>query len=204
MIVTAIEDFGKGKQKVYLDGQLAFVLYRGELSRCHIEENRELSEENYKKIMEEILWKRIRERCLYLLKSMDRTEYQIRTKLHQSFYPEELIDRAMDWLKKLHYLDDARYAESYLRSQGEKRSRFQLQQDLVRKGVDKVLIKEAMDEMEECDEDVMIQKWIEKKRVDLNNCTPKDRQKLYGFLIRKGFSPSKVAQAIRGYEDFGT
>ena len=35
MIVTEIEDCGSGKRKVYLDGQPAFVLYRGELSGCH-------------------------------------------------------------------------------------------------------------------------------------------------------------------------
>ncbi len=40
MIVTEIEDCGSGKRKVYLDGQPAFVLYRGELSGCHIEKTR--------------------------------------------------------------------------------------------------------------------------------------------------------------------
>ena len=74
MIVTEVEDCGSGKRKVYLDGQPAFVLYRGELSGCHIEKDQELPEAVYREIMDEILWKRIRMRCLYLLKSMDRTE----------------------------------------------------------------------------------------------------------------------------------
>ena len=95
MIVTEIEDCGSGKRKVYLDGQPAFVLYRGELSGCHIEKDQELPEAVYREIMDEILWKRIRMRCLYLLKSMDRTEYQLRTKLKQNFYPEELIDLSL-------------------------------------------------------------------------------------------------------------
>lgn len=112
MIVTEIEDCGSGKRKVYLDGQPAFVLYRGELSGCHIEKDQELPEAVYREIMDEILWKRIRMRCLYLLKSMDRTEYQLRTKLKQNFYPEELIDRVILWLENLHYLDDVRYAEA--------------------------------------------------------------------------------------------
>ena len=58
MIVTEIEDCGSGKRKVYLDGQPAFVLYRGELSLCHIEKDRELPEAVYREIMDEILWKR--------------------------------------------------------------------------------------------------------------------------------------------------
>ena len=87
MIVTEIEDCGSGKRKVYLDGQPAFVLYRGELSGCHIEKDQELPEAVYREIIDEILWKRIRMRCLYLLKSMDRTEYQLRTKLKQNSIP---------------------------------------------------------------------------------------------------------------------
>lgn len=94
------------------------MLYRGELSGCHIEKDQELPEAVYREIMDEILWKRIRMRCLYLLKSMDRTEYQLRTKLKQNFYPEELIDRVILWLENLHYLDDVRYAESYIRTHG--------------------------------------------------------------------------------------
>ena len=36
MTVTKIEPVTKSKYKIYLDGQFAFVLYKGELSRYHI------------------------------------------------------------------------------------------------------------------------------------------------------------------------
>ena len=202
MIVTALLEYGKEKKEVYLDGQFAFVLYKGELSACHIEENRELPREVYDRIMNEILWKRIRQRCLYLLKSMDRTEYQLRTKLRQGFYPEELIDRAIAWLISLHYLDDVRYAESYVRCYGEKKSRREILMDLVGKGVDKELAKTVLEEHEGPDEEALIRKWIEKKKVDLEKASPKERQKLYGFLLRKGFSSSEVSKVLRGAEDF--
>ena len=49
MTVTQVEAlFGsKSKYRVYLDGQPAFVLYRGELSRYHIREGRELAENRF-------------------------------------------------------------------------------------------------------------------------------------------------------------
>lgn len=201
MIVTAIEEFGKARRKIYLDGQLAFVLYKGELSACHVRESEELAEEDYNRIMEDILWKRIRERCLYLLKSMDRTEYQVRTKLRQGFYPEELIDRAVGWLEKLHYLDDVRYTENYLRSHGTKKSRLQLQQDLTRRGVDTTTIKDGLAQMDDVDEEALIRRWIEKKKVDPENCSPKERQRLYGFLLRKGFSHAQIGKVMRGLKE---
>ena len=44
MIVTGLEAVGKNRSRVYLDEELAFVLYKGELSRYGIKEGAELSE----------------------------------------------------------------------------------------------------------------------------------------------------------------
>lgn len=202
MIVTAIEDHGKTKKKVYLDGQFAFVLYNGELSGCHIMEQRELPEEVYERIMEEILWKRIRQRALFLLKDMDRTEYQLRQKLKGDLYPEKLIHRVVEWLYSYHYLDDERYAENYVRCHVEKKSRRQMVQDLLQKGVEKQIAEAAVDTQETPNEEVLIRKWIEKKKIDPENASTKDLQKLYGFLLRKGFSPSEVSRVLKGMEEF--
>ena len=198
MIVTEIEDCGSGKRKVYLDGQPAFVLYRGELSLCHIEKDQELPEAVYREIMDEILWKRIRMRCLYLLKSMDRTEYQLRTKLKQNLYPEGLIERVIRWLKDLHYLDDARYAENYIRTHGESLSAMQLKQKLTQRGVPREVLMQAMEEQEGPDEEVLIRKWVKKKKIDPGNCTPAEKQRLYAFLMRRGFSSSGVRRVLQG------
>jgi len=37
MVVTAIEEYTKGKFKIYLDEEFAFVLYKGELRRFKME-----------------------------------------------------------------------------------------------------------------------------------------------------------------------
>ena len=50
MTVTKIEPVTKTRYKVYVDGQFAFVLYKGELSRYHIAEDSELEEEIYQNL----------------------------------------------------------------------------------------------------------------------------------------------------------
>ena len=42
MIVTKTEAVTKTRYKVYIDGQFAFVLYKGELSRYQIREGKEI------------------------------------------------------------------------------------------------------------------------------------------------------------------
>ena len=45
MVVTRVEAVTKTKYKVYVDGQFAFILFKGELSPFHIPEDHELSHE---------------------------------------------------------------------------------------------------------------------------------------------------------------
>lgn len=63
-----------------LEGQPAFVLYRGELSRYRIREEQEISEEPLE-IIDEVLTKRAKLRLMHILTAQDRTETQLREKL---------------------------------------------------------------------------------------------------------------------------
>ena len=50
MTVTAIVPVDKRKCKVFLGEDFAFVLYKSEAARFHIEEKNDLSEQTYEKI----------------------------------------------------------------------------------------------------------------------------------------------------------
>ena len=91
MLVTALEEYTKGRYKIYLDEQFAFVLYKGELRRFKIKLDFELSDSDYEEIINDIILKRAKRRTLYLLKDMDRTEQQVRNKLKEGFYPEDIF-----------------------------------------------------------------------------------------------------------------
>ena len=81
MTVTKIEPLSKTRYKVYLDGQFAFTLYKGELSRYHIAEESVIEDDIYDSLRL-IVIKRAKLRAMHLLSDMGRTESQLRTKLH--------------------------------------------------------------------------------------------------------------------------
>lgn len=198
MTVTKIAAVGKSKSRVYIDEQLAFVLYRGELSRYRIKEGEELPEEVYQEITEVLLVKRAKLRCMNLLKSMDRTEWQLRQKLFQGEYANDIIDKAIEYVKSYGYVDDEGYADRYIEYRKNTKSRMQITRELMQKGVGKEIIQAIFEKNEPVDESELILKWIEKKRVDLELATPKEKQKLYMFLLRKGFSSDEVRRVMRG------
>ena len=143
MMVTSILPVDKRKSKVFLEEGFAFVLYRGEVERFGIEEGKELEADVYQRILTEVLLGRAKERALYLLKSSGKTEAWMKKKLKEAGYPEEAVDYAMNFLKEYGFINDRAYAESYVRSYGNRKSRRQLVYELSQKGVSQEEISEA-------------------------------------------------------------
>ena len=101
MMITEIIPVTKQKYRIMTDEQLAFVLYKGELSRYGLKENMELPYELFAEIQEEILIKRAKLRAMHLLNRMDYTEAQLRKKLEQGEYTQKAVDIALEFLSRL-------------------------------------------------------------------------------------------------------
>ena len=198
MKVTMIESVTKTKSKVYVDDQFAFVLYKGELSRYRIVAEQEITREIFQKIKEEVILKRAKLRALHLLNDMDRTESQLRTKLKQGLYPEDIVEQAIAYVKSFGYIGDASYARRYITSRQKRKSKKEIYAELCRKGVARDEIDAAMEECyEDIDETAAIKEILRKKRFDIQKATDLEKQKLYGYLARKGFSYDGIRQVIQ-------
>lgn len=195
MTVTSIVPLDKRRSKVFLEEDFAFVLYKGELKRYHIEEGDDLPEEVYREIMTLIICKRARERAVNILKNSDKTELELRRKLREGFYPEEAIDSAVRKLKDYHYVDDESYAERYVETQGSKKSRRQLSFDLERKGIDRDTISRLLEE-NPVDEETQIRAFLRRKHYEPGQMEPKEVARLTAALGRKGFSFASIRKAM--------
>ncbi len=200
MIITDIVEVTGTKAKVCVDNGVTFTLYKGEMQKFALEKEGSLSDELYNKIINEVLLKRAKLRCMNLLKSRDYTMYQLMMKLRQGGYPETVIDNAIAYVISFGYIDDMRYAKSYIISAGQTKSRRQIERTLLQKGISKEQISEAYAqcsvEEDTTQEQKLIEKLLEKKRFDRQNATYADRQKMAAFLYRKGFAMDDINHAI--------
>ena len=198
MIVTKIEAVTKTKFKVYVDEQFAFMLYKGELLRFGIVAGNEITQETIDKINKEIILKRVRLRAMHLLNQMDRTEQQLRTKLKQNGYTDIMIDQALAYVKSFGYINDAGYARRFIMGRMNKKSRKEIFAALSQKGLDKNVIEEAMEECyEEHSETEAILDLVRKKKFCMEEADYKEKEKMYGYLMRKGFSYESIRQALQ-------
>ena len=202
MTVTRIEPCGKTRYRIHLDGEPAFILYKGEMKNLGIREGEEVSPDTLETIYSAILYRRARLRAMHLLEDMDRTEAALREKLRQGCYTQEMIDRAVDYVKSFGYLDDARYAENFVRSRQGAKSRKEIRAALMQKGVSAELIEQAFENCyEDGGEEEAVRSILRKKRFDPTTAEEPEKQRIYGYLARKGFKYETVRQVIQNYED---
>lgn len=195
MTVTEIVPVDKRRSKVILDDDFTLVLYRGELRRYSMEEGSEITREVYEEIIREILCKRARERVLFLLKSSDKTEQELRRKLKEGYYPQEAIDYAIDFLKKHRFINDEDYARRYVEFNSRRKSERQIRFELQRKGLDKETVGDILKE-QPVDEAAIIRDYIRKKRLFPEQMDVREKSKVMASLGRKGFSYEAVSRVL--------
>ena len=200
MIVTDITDISKTKVKVCIDNGETFALYKSELRKLQIKKGEVITDERYQQIMGEVLQKRAKLRFMNLLKSRDYTEHQLRTKLAQGLYPDEIIDEAIAYMASFGYIDDIRYAKSYIGCSQSAKSRKQIEMALFLKGISKETVAGAYaqcaQEEQLTDEEEVIKKLLAKKHYNSQSATYEESRKMIGFLYRKGFSLDKIYKAV--------
>ncbi|SDA51455.1 regulatory protein [Butyrivibrio sp. INlla18] len=204
MIVSDIVELDKKRSKVYIDGEFAFVMYKGEFREYGIKLEAEISEETYDSIITVLLPKRATKRAMNLLQKRDYTEAKLREKLSEGLYPSDAIDAAIDYVKSYHYLDDERYARDYITYHMPTKSKNRIVQDLTNKGIKKDLLIPILEEIyEEEDDDpessqieALLQKKHYSKELDY-----KEQQKIIAFLLRRGFSLDKVKRVINSVSE---
>lgn len=186
MVVTKIESIGSKKYKIYIDYEYAFLLYTGDIKRYKLIKGEEISEAIYYDIIEDTVFRRAKQKALAILKYMDRTEYELRIKLAQAYYTEEIIHRTIEYIASYHYIDDKRFLHNYIVLKGNSKSRRQLQEELMRKGLSKNLIADALESYNHNDT-VSLKKAIKKKVKDRTDFSQKEKQKLIRYFCHKGY-----------------
>ncbi|WP_312867590.1 regulatory protein RecX [Amycolatopsis pithecellobii] len=145
-------------------------------------------------------WKKAKEVCFDLLAVRPRTKDELRQTLRRKGFDEELRERLLGKLDSSGLVDDAAFAEQWVRSrhayQGLARSA--LVAELKRKGVDGQVAAQAAGEIDRESEEQRARELVRKR---LRAMTTLDEQtairRLLGTLARKGYPQGLAYQVVR-------
>jgi regulatory protein len=180
---------------VYLEGEFAFGLERTAAAWLKI--GQDLSEEKIAQLQSEDEGEKAYLQALKLLSYRPRSESEVRKKLKQRSVPESMIAEVLERLHRSGLIDDARFARDWAenRSEFRPRSRRALAIEMRQRGVDNDAITQAVASLD--DESLAYQAAVKYCR-RLNGLEWQVfRQKLTGFLARRGFNYEIAAPVVK-------
>ncbi|MCM8790002.1 MAG: recombination regulator RecX [Candidatus Omnitrophica bacterium] len=134
-----------------------------------------------------------------LLKYRLRSENEIYQRLKKKNFPEAVIKKTISFLKEKGFIDDELFAKSWINSRLKKSLGLKrIRSELKLKGLDSGLIEESISKAKENYSQEQAAAEIAQKRVlKLKGIEPKKaRQRLYAYLLRRGFSPDIIIDVM--------
>ena len=136
--------------------------------------------------------------ALYYLTFRDRSRKELCDKLMEKGYNEEEIEDAIGKLISYGYIDDERYAKSYICSQMRAKGRRRIAMELSGKGVDAGMTRELFAELAP-DEGETIYDLLEKRYGNLDFDDESQMRRMYSFFARRGFRYEDIRRAVSQY-----
>ncbi len=136
-----------------------------------------------------------------LLKFRLRSENELKTRLKQKGFSEELSKETVNFLKDKEFIDDRVFARSWVASRLKRPFGFRkIKQELIQKGLDKEIIENSLSQVKEhYNESQIVSQLAQQRFSKLKGIEPlKAKARVYAYLIRRGFAPDVVSEIIRG------
>lgn len=195
MIITAIKPAVRtaGRLNVFVDGKYSFSLDELQLVKSGISVNRELTEAELAQLKDESAFGKAYARALEYIFRRPRSFKEMRDYAWRKKWEPDMADRVIARLAERGYLDDAKFAEAWVRHRatGKPTSKRKLVLELRQKGVSSDDIEAALADSNEFDEREALRELIAKKRGRYD-----DEQKLMAYLARLGFSFEEIKSAL--------
>lgn len=138
--------------------------------------------------------------ALRLLTGAPRSRAQLAEAMARREVPEEVAERVLDRFTEVGLVDDAEYARMLVRTRHAERglSRRALSMELRRRGIEDTVAAEALDEVDDTQEEAAARALVRRKLRSTAGLDPAVRaRRTYGALGRKGYPPGLVARLLR-------
>ncbi len=197
--ITLCETSGK---KVYVDPQEqeGIYLYPGEIRKLKLKDGIRIEEELFEQIRKEYAIPRAKKRALGILAKRDKTEQEIREKLEDSMNDAYSIQEAIDFLKKMGYLNDLTYAREYIYYKKKRKSLRQISFELKKKGISQEILDVVMEESDTDQEEDLREEFLKYAR-KFPEADAKSKNKIYMHFARKGYDGGLLRSLLSIWEE---
>lgn len=185
---------------IYVDGKFAFALPAIALAKARLKIDQEISSEKIDELIKENEFLKVFDRALKFFSYRPRSEKELQDWFARKQVGQETQKMVVEKLQSLGYLNDEEFAKWWI----EQRSTFRpagkrlLRMELLKKGIPKDLMAQLFDDsvFEETEID-LARRIIQKKLKSMKSLPDLElKQKLYGFLARRGFDWEIIKKVV--------
>lgn len=204
-IITAIEGQKQNRRRynIFIGGKYAFAVHEDIIVKFNML-NRigtDISDEVIAEITQEEEKQKAFNYAILLLSYRARSTKEITSRLRDKGIMIDVINETIENLKKIGYIDDVEFAKVLIRDRQriKKTGKNLIKQELLHKGISKQIINELVEgTADDNDEYERAKDLATKKIYSYRKDDQMSRQrKLYGFLIRKGYSYDVASQVVK-------
>lgn len=183
----------EGRYNVFVDNEFSFSLDETQLVTLGLKKGDAIDELQLLELKNESDFGKNYIRAVDLISRRLRSEREIRDYARRKQWTEDNTERVIDRLCERGYLNDERFAESFVRSRANTRnfSAKRMKVELQKKGVKPDIITNMLAESDDYDEMAALRKMIAKK---INKYD--DERKLVAYLARQGFKYDDIKSAL--------
>lgn len=191
MIKPAVKT--KGRYNIFVDGKYSFSLDEQQVLDLGVKLHQEIDEQRLKALKTESDFGKKCARVLDLILRRSRSIKEIRDYGWRKKWEAEEVNRIIERFEVKGYLDDEKFAQSWVRSRAALKhiSKRKLTLELRQKGVDGEIIERVISGSEEYNEQTALAELVTKKRARYP-----DQNKFIAYLVRQGFRYDDVKQVL--------
>lgn len=199
MLITAIEPRRKAMSALYLDGEYVMNLDTRTLIENRFDVGKDIDDEDLHEIIRLSNERRAKEKALWLISYRDHSKKELTDKIKRTC-DEESADKAVERMEELGLVNDESYALHYAQKLifTKHMSKNAVVYELARKGIDKELAAEILDEIE-VDSSEQIRMIIDKKYKNISD--EKIRRRAVAALQRLGYRWDEIKGVIEEYAE---
>lgn len=202
-IITSIEVQSRNDDRVsvFVDGAFAMGIHKSVAAKHGLTEGQPLTEEREARIDEDESLVQAKQTALNYLAHKPRTEQEVRQRLEREDVAPPIVDDVMARMQDLGYVDDAAYAEDYVRNrfQSKQYGPRRIQNELAKRGIDRTQAERAVERFFD-DHDATAAAWSHAEKrwptIARDDNPQRRKQKLYRYLVRRGFASDTVYRII--------
>ncbi|WP_202709726.1 RecX family transcriptional regulator [Sporosalibacterium faouarense] len=201
--ITKVEKQKRNNKRysIYINGEYAFGVHEDTLVKYELLKGKELDNEFIDKVIKAKEQSKGNNYALKLLSYRSRSKKEIQNKMDLKGYDKSIIDNVIYNLEKKGYIDDKQFTIEYVKDKvklkkfGKKR----LEIELIKKGIEKIVIREVIENLVDKEEEYNRALEIAKKKLRTSYKNDEKRaqyRKLGGFLQRKGYDFDIVKKVL--------